>query len=158
VGAEEGLLEHVENIYKADFVFVRDNDGRICGIVTTADLSFQFRDLTTPYFQVGEIENRLRICIGRVFTPEELRRVTGNKKLESASDMMFGQYVNLLRDAARWERMHWSGIDHCRFIQCLVDTKDARNKIMHFGEELTHEQRQRLLQCLNYMRAMLPVP
>lgn len=158
VGADDMLLSHVHDIDEADFVFVRERDDRICGIVTSADLSYQFTDLTTPFFQVGEIENRLRIVIDNAFSPEELRQVTGNPRVKTAADLMFGQYIRLLNDETRWQRMHWDGIDRARFIQCLDDTRKIRNKIMHFGEELTSDMKQRLTQCLRYMRTMLPVP
>lgn len=156
VSIDANLLDQVPDIYKTNFVFVRSDDDRICGIVTSSDLSIQFRDLTTPFFQVGEIESRMRVCIDRSFTAEELQAAIGRAHLRSAADMMFGQYVQLLRDDTRWRQLGWGGIDHARFIQCLEDTRQIRNKIMHFGEELTVVQRQRLGQCLNYMRAMLP--
>jgi CBS domain-containing protein len=155
---KDTLLEQVHHIYETDFVLVRDGDGRICGIVTCADLSAQFYDLTTPYFEVGEIENRLRICVDRVFSPEELRQVTGNARVKSAEDLTFYQYIQLLRDAARWQRMGWDGIDQTRFIQCLDDARKVRNATMHFGKELTPEDRERLKQCLRYMRALLTIP
>jgi len=158
VRSDDILLSHVRDIDDAGFVFVRGRNDRICGIVTSADLSYQFTDLTTPFFQVGEIENRLRICIDNVFSPEELRQVTGNPRVKTAADLMFNQYLRLLNDETRWQRMHWDGIDRARFIQCLDDTRKIRNKIMHFGEELTTDMKQRLTQCLRYMRTMLPVP
>lgn len=156
---DDSLLDQVRDIYETDFIFVKDHDDRICGIVTTADLSFQFHDLTKPFFQVGEIESRLRVCINRVFSPEDLRQIfPRNQNLKSADDMMFGHYVQLLRDQVRWERMGWDGIDHARFIESLDETRKIRNKIMHFGKELDPADTQRLMHCLNYMRAMLPLP
>lgn len=152
------LLGQVHNIYETGFVLVRDSDGRVCGIVTCADLSGHFYDLTTPYFEVGEIENRLRICVDRVFSPEELRQVAGKARVKSAEDLTFYQYIQLLCNAVRWQRMGWDGIDQTRFIQCLDDTRKIRNAIMHFGKELTSDERERLKQCLRYMRALLIAP
>ncbi len=80
------LLKQINVIYEADFVFVQAEDDRVCGIVTTADLTASFRDLTTPFFQLGEIERRLRRCIDRAFSPEELRTVTRSKRLKSADE------------------------------------------------------------------------
>lgn len=148
------LLGHVHHISEADFAFVRGVDGRICGIVTSADLSLQFHDLTTPYFEVGEIENRLRNCIAGVFGPEELREATGNTRAKSAKDLTFYQYIQLLRDAQRWQRMGWDGIDQAQFLRCLDDTRKIRNAIMHFGRELTPQERARLKPCLRYMRTL----
>jgi hypothetical protein len=155
VHADDVLLDQIDAIYRNDFVFVQDEAHRIAGIVTTADLTVQFRDLTTPFFQLGEIEGRLRRCIGHAFTVDELRASTGNRRLESASDMTFGEYKRLLDDGDRWKRMHW-GVERETFIECLNAARIVRNKVMHFGEELTTEDKAKLWQLYNFMRALDP--
>lgn len=158
VSASDELLSQIDAIYKADFVFVRDDDDRICGIVTTADLTDQFRDLTTPFFQLGEIERRLRRCINRAFSTDDLRAATGNKKVGSADDLTFGQYVRLLSDESRWQRMDWEWADCKTFIGYLDAARVVRNRVMHFGEELSPGDKHTLVQCLNFMRALDPLP
>jgi CBS domain-containing protein len=157
VHTEEELLGQIDVIYRADFVFVRSEDDRVCGIVTTADLTAQFRDLTTPFFQLGEIEGRLRRCIDRVFDSDELSAVTGRRKVTSADNMDFGQYIRLLDNDARWQRMNWK-VNRAMFIGFLDAARVARNKVMHFGKELTNDQKHTLVQCLNFMRALDPLP
>jgi CBS domain-containing protein len=157
VHANEELLRRIDVIYRDDFVFVRDADHRISGIVTTADLTAQFRDLTTPFFQLGEIEGRLRRCIDRAFSAEDLRAGTGNKKLRSAENMTFGEYIRLLNDKTRWAQMHW-GVDCATFIDYLDAARMVRNKVMHFGEQLKPADEDKLKQCLNFMRALDPFP
>jgi CBS domain-containing protein len=49
VHADQEVLDQIDIIYRADFVFVRGRDDRVCGIITTADLTDQFRELTTPF-------------------------------------------------------------------------------------------------------------
>jgi CBS domain-containing protein len=156
VHAEEELLSQIHSICEAGFIFVRDEDDRVCGIVTSADLGDQFRDLTTPFFQLGEIEGRVRRCIDRTFSADELRAATGRNKLKSAADMTFGQYVHLLRDDARWQRMHWD-VDRTMFIGYLDAAREVRNRVMHFGEELKPDDKHKLRQCLNFMRALDPM-
>ncbi|MGH3245369.1 MAG: CBS domain-containing protein [Trebonia sp.] len=158
VSVDDELLGRIGIIYDADFVFVKGDDDRICGIVTTADLTEAFRDLTTPFFQLGEIERRLRRCIDRVFNPDELRAATGSKKLKSADGMDFGQYVRLLGDEARWRRMGWHEVDCTTFIAYLDAAREVRNRVMHFGEELQPADKLKLVQCLNFMRALDPFP
>lgn len=150
---EIGLHEKNGLIEKHGFVLVQDADDRVCGIITTADIAFQFRDLTTPFFQLGEIERRLRRCIDLVFSDTELCAATGNSKLTSAADMMFGEYAKLLRDDARWTHMDWRG-DHVDFMDQLNRARIVRNRIMHFGEELTTAEQEELEMCLNYMRTV----
>lgn len=152
------LLKQIDVIWKADFVFVRAEDERVCGIITTADLTTAFRDLTTPFFELGEIERRLRRCIDRAFSPDELRAATGNKKLQSAANMVFGQYKQLLNDESRWQQIGWSEVDCMTFIEYLDAARVVRNRVMHFGEELKQEDKDKLIHCLNFMRALDPLP
>jgi CBS domain-containing protein len=154
VNANDHLLDQIDVIYRDDFVFVKESDGQITGIVTTADLTLRFRDLTTPFFELGEIERRLRRCISHVFGCDQLRAATGNKKLKSADDMVFGEYIRLLKDDVRWQAMGWSGYDCETFIGYLDGARKVRNRIMHFGEELSAADAAALGHCLNFIRAL----
>jgi predicted transcriptional regulator len=49
VHADDELLSQFDVIYNADFVLVKGADGRVCGIVTTADLTAQVRDLMMSF-------------------------------------------------------------------------------------------------------------
>jgi CBS domain len=152
VYAEQDLLGELDAIYDSDFVFVRDGEECICGIITTADLTSQFRELTTPFFQLGEIERRLRRCLGPVFSIEEIRKVVKNSKLESVEDMAYGQYCKLLEDGERWQRMRWN-LDREMFVGLLNEARMVRNQIMHFGARpLTDAQKQQVNVLLNFMR------
>lgn len=157
VHADEDLLSQIDTIYGADFVFVRGGDDYICGIITTADLTSRFRDLTSPFFQLGEIEGRLRRCISRVFTLEELRQATRQPKPRSVADMTFGQYIHLLKDEARWQRMHWV-VDRVMFVDYLDEVRNIRNRVMHFGVELDEEDKRQLVSFLHFMRSLDPLP
>jgi CBS domain-containing protein len=154
VHADDDLLGQIDLIYRDDFVFVRESDGMISGIVTTADLTLRFRDLTAPFFELGEIERRMRRCINRTFTPDQLRAATGNRRLNSADDMVFNEYKKLLNNDARWREMGWTRYDCATFIQYLDEARQVRNRIMHFGEELSAADMAALTHCLNFMRAL----
>lgn len=158
VRAGEDLLRQIDLIYREDFAFVRDDDNdRICGIVTAADLTLRFHDLTAPYFHLGEIERRLRRCIDRAFSKDELRAGAGSSKLNCADDMVFGQYVRLLDDESRWRQIGWERYDRGMFIDCLEETRQVRNRVMHFGEALRPEDQSKLDNCLNFMRMLDPL-
>lgn len=154
VHADDDLLDQIDLIYRDDFVFVRESDGMISGIVTTADLTLRFRDLTTPFFELGEIERRMRRCINRSFTPDQLRAATGNRRLHSADDMVFGEYIRLLSNDDRWREIGWTRYDCATFIGYLDEARKVRNRIMHFGEELSAADIAALTHCLNFMRAL----
>lgn len=161
VRADEELLSQVRlqdpeaPLRVHGFVFVRDGSERICGIVTTSDLALQFRNLTNPYFQLGEIERRLRRCIDGAFSMADLHEGTGKRRLRSAHDMEFGDYVTLLQAEERWERLGW-GADQLHFLGQLERARVVRNKIMHFGETLNTGEQEQLMKCLRYMRGLAP--
>jgi CBS domain-containing protein len=152
VYADQELLDQLGVIYAAGYVFVRDQDDVICGIITNADLTNQFADLTTPFYQLGEIERRIRQCIKKVFSIEEVRTAIRQPGLKSVDKMMFWQYQELLKGPERWQRMHWM-LDRERFIDHLNDVRIMRNHVMHFGSRpLDDSEKNRLAKFLDTMR------
>ncbi|XVQ86495.1 CBS domain-containing protein [Microbispora siamensis] len=156
VKLNEELLKKIPTIYDAGFVLVRNHEEDICGIVTTADLTEQFRLLAEPFFLVGEIERRLRRCIERVFSPADLQCV--GKSITSVNNMTFGQYVRFLRTDGIWPRLGWQ-IDCKLFTEQLDHIRQVRNEIMHFRPDpLTLKQRESLSKFTNWMRHLDPQP
>jgi len=149
--ATQDLLDQVTTIYDAGFVFVRAADQAITGIVTTADLAYQFRELATPYFQLGDIEAKLRRCINHAFSLGELRAAVGNPRLESVAKMTFYQYVTVLQDPVRWEQMKWPKVPKNLFLSQLDEVRKIRNRVMHFGVELGQADRATLTSFLKIM-------
>lgn len=150
---DDELLRNISMIEEHGFFFVRDTDDRICGLVTAADLTAAYRRLTTPYFQLGEIERRLRHCINTHFSRDQMRRAVSRNKnrIMSADDMEFGQYKEVLGDDARWGDLGFD-FDQVSFIDQLDEARKVRNKIMHFGKELKPEEQAELEKCLSLMR------
>ncbi len=115
----------------ADFVFVQDSAHKICGIVTTADLSARFRDLTSPFFQLGEIEIRLHRCTRDKFSVADLRKATHKNNINSIDDMSLGNYVFLLKEEEMWQQTEWE-IPQEGFLVDLRKARDIRNRIAHY--------------------------
>jgi len=159
VRASDRLFDRIGAIYQADFVFVRAGDGRVCGIVTTADLSAQFRDLTTPFFNLGEIEHRLRRCIKkRGFTVAELREATGDKRIKSVASMTFWSYYQLLKNEQIWRKMGFE-VDQELFLGYLGSAHKIRNRIAHYdAKPVSPQDAEQVVKCLKYMRYLDPGP
>lgn len=128
------LLEQLPKIVSSGFAFVRNADDRICGIVTTADLSDQFDHLARPFFIIGEIERRLRRRIDDRVPLETLRTVGGGTKVQGAKDLMFGKLVDLLSSSQRWTLLKWN-VDRGVFVADLDEVRKIRNAVMHFDSE-----------------------
>jgi CBS domain-containing protein len=154
VKVDDDLLKTIPTIYEAGFVLVGDHGGEICGIVTTADLTEQFRLLAEPFFLVGEIEKRLRRCIEKAFTAEDFQCLGRN--ITSVHRMTFGHYVRFLRAEGIWPQLSWQ-INCDLFTERLDQIREVRNEIMHFRPDpLTPKQRERLQLFTSWLRHLDP--
>ncbi|WP_406422758.1 CBS domain-containing protein [Streptomyces sp. NBC_00873] len=131
VNASAHLLPVLPTIRAHEFVLVRTADGRVSGIVTSADLAGEFGTVARPFFTLGEIERRLRRCLGRVYDDADVQKV--HKKKTSVDEMMFGEYIRLLDNEERWDKLGWPLVDRGHFIGLLGRVKDVRNTVMHFN-------------------------
>ncbi|MGW5420204.1 CBS domain-containing protein [Streptomyces sp. NPDC003943] len=131
VNASAHLLPVLPVIRAHEFVLVRAADGRVSGIVTSADLAGEFGTVARPFFTLGEIERRLRRCLGRVYDEADIQKVHKNKR--SVDEMVFGEYIRLLADEERWHKLGWPGVDKDQFVGLLRRVKDVRNTVMHFN-------------------------
>ncbi|MFJ3933071.1 CBS domain-containing protein [Streptomyces sp. NPDC090029] len=131
VNASAHLLPVLPVIRTHEFVLVRAADGQVSGIVTSADLAGEFGAVARPFFTLGEIERRLRRCLGRVYDEADVQKV--HKKKMSVDEMMFGEYIRLLDNEERWDKLGWPLVDRVHFIGLLGRVKDVRNTVMHFN-------------------------
>ncbi|GAA2401547.1 CBS domain-containing protein [Streptomyces glaucosporus] len=143
----------LDTIREYGYVLVRENDGTVTGIVTAADITERFDDTARPFFLVGEIEYRLRKCLGQKIDPDAVRAVQTREKTGRITDLMFGDYVKLLDGDQRskqghrkealcaaadrnWKALGWEGaVDRKEFVRQLDRVRGIRNKIAHFDPE-----------------------
>ncbi|MEU7156873.1 CBS domain-containing protein [Streptomyces chrestomyceticus] len=131
VNASAHLLPVLPAIRAHEFVLVRAADGQVSGIVTSADLAGEFGTVARPFFTLGEIERRLRRCLRRVYDEADIQKV--HKKKTSVDEMMFGEYIRLLDNEERWDKLGWRLVDKDHFVGLLTRVKDVRNTVMHFN-------------------------
>lgn len=152
------LLEQLPKIVRSGFAFVRNTDDRICGIVTTADLSEQFDYLARPFFVIGEIERRLRRRIDDRVPLETLQSIGGGTSVQGAKNLAFGKLVDLLRNSHRWNLLGWN-VDRRVFVPDLDEVRKIRNAVMHFNSEpLSREQLDHLHKFAAWLRRLDPRP
>jgi hypothetical protein len=162
VGLNDDLLTRIPMIVDASFVFVQALDRRICGIVTTADLSLEFATLAKPFFLLAEVERRLRMLIDEHFSCEEIAGIVdptdSEREAVSAKDLTIGECARLLEEPSRWNRLGW-GLDRVIFISELHDIRLIRNEIMHFSPDpLEEEQIRKIELFLRSLRRLDPQP
>lgn len=153
----DDLLDWIGEIQKAGYVVVRDHDHRVCGMVTSADLSHQFGVRLRPFILVEEIEQRLRLAVDAAVPVELMRkRARGGANIQSAADLTFGAYRHILLDDQNWRALGWA-VDRDLFLTALEDCRVFRNNLMHFSPDpITDDQLGPVQGLLELLRSLAP--
>jgi CBS domain-containing protein len=137
IRADESIFQAIPIIVQHSYVLIRGGDGNLTGIVTASDLSLQFQQLAEPFLLLGEIENHIRGILDGNFELTDLvaiRDPSDTRKIESASDLSFGEYLRLLENEERWS-MLGTTIDRKTFCAGLDNVRMIRNDVMHFDPD-----------------------
>lgn len=138
----DDLLPLLPKIASAGYVFVRDETNQLCGIVTAADVTYEFGALAGPFFLLGEIERRLRVAVDRAFEPGELLGMVDpddRRDVETSEDLSFGELKRLIEHPERWDKLGWP-VDRPLFLARIEDIRAIRNSLMHFSSDLPSEE------------------
>ena len=137
LSSDEPLLSAIGVIAARDCALVQATDKTICGIVTAADLSVQFRLLAEPFLLVGEIERGVRNILHGKFSARELEQAKApgdGRQITGIPDLSFGEYVRLVQNEDRWNQLELE-VDRAEFCKGLERVGDLRNDVMHFRPE-----------------------
>ena len=141
------LFEAIGTIAEHGYVLVRGQNNAICGIVTAADLSYQFMNLAGPFLFVGEIEGHLRHLIHGKFTIDEIRAAAlpgEGRDVDGPAGLTLGEYCRLLEGPENWKRLKLN-IDRAEFVKHLHQVRDIRNDVMHFNPDGLSEEDKKAL-------------
>ncbi|KAA3635855.1 MAG: hypothetical protein DWP92_10375, partial [Armatimonadetes bacterium] len=159
VYAERPLLDIVPQVYSKGYVFVRDHTNVVVGIVTSADLAYQFALLTKPFLLVGEIERIVRQAVDRVFSVDDLFSVVPpdyDKEILGAQSLTLGQLQRLVEGA--FARLGWRA-DRKIVIRELDAIREIRNDVTHFSPDpVSDEDVVRLERVLAWFRDLESSP
>lgn len=140
IDGDASLFSAINAIVERGFVLVRDGQKTISGIVTTTDLSLQFRQLAEPFLLLGEIEKHLRRISDGKFSAQELQKVKDpgdvQRQISDLTDLTFGEHIRLLEEPQRWAALKLN-IDRSTFVRLLNDVREIRNNVMHFDPDGT---------------------
>ncbi len=130
VDYDRDLFEVLTTLQQRDFVFVRDENRAIRGIVTTADVAQRYGQMSMPFFHLGELDQTLRWILNRALDFGTAQRLC-NKEITSFDKLTFGDYLRILENREAWEKLGWP-LDRSAFISRLEEIRIIRNKVMHF--------------------------
>jgi hypothetical protein len=130
-------------------VLVRQrSDRKIIGLVTTSDLSLEFRTLAEPFLLLGEIENHLRRLVDGKFSLEAIEAAKNpgdpERQIEDVSDLTFGEYIRLLQNEENWKALGYD-LDRKSICAQLEKVRKIRNDVMHFSPDGVSEDDLNLL-------------
>lgn len=138
LSADASLFAAIGVIVEHEAVVIRGSDQKITGIVTTSDLSLQFRQLAEPFLLLGEIENHIRRLIDGKLTTEEVKAVCNpedtGRDVQTVADLTFGEYVRLLESPSQWGKLNVH-VDRSSFVKQLDRVREIRNNVMHFDPD-----------------------
>lgn len=139
----DDLLTTLPKVREHGYVIVRDERGNLSGMVSTADITVEFDTLARPFFTLGEIERRLRRCLGKVFDPADAK--AAKCKYHDLERMDMGDYQRLIMHDDFWKKLAWTGIDRGQFDAYLDSVRKVRNAVMHFNVKLLDQEQSELL-------------
>ena len=132
------LFAAIKIIAEHNYVLVRDGANKISGIITANDIAFQFEDTSTPFLLLSEIENHLRVLIGKSVSVEDIKTTCNEqylpKDFSKISDLTFGNYVHILDHPDNWSKVGLR-LDKAAFIADIKETNKIRNDVMHFDPD-----------------------
>ena len=138
VSVDTSIFSAIGLIVQHECVLVRDLSEKICGIITTSDLSLQFGQLGEPFLLLGEIENHIRAMVAGKFTKEELAAARDSsdptREIEDVTDLTLGELLRVIEEPAKWQRLGVR-IDRKMFVKDLDDIRRIRNEVMHFDPD-----------------------
>ncbi|MEX1361806.1 MAG: CBS domain-containing protein [Nannocystaceae bacterium] len=137
ISSETSLFDAIDVIVRYQYVLIRNRERQISGIVTTSDLSLQFRQLGEPFLLLGEIENYIRSILHGRFSAEqviEVRDPADPREISRVEDMTFGEYVRLIAKPEHWDLLGLE-LDRTFFIKNLDRVRQIRNDVMHFDPD-----------------------
>ena len=156
VSADASLFGVISQIVKFQSVLVRAQDRTITGIVTTSDLSVQFRQLSEPFLLLAEIENHIRGLIDGCFSADELAAAKdesdSTRQVHSVASLTFGEHIRLLENPKNWNRIGLN-VDRAVFTRELNKIRGIRNDVMHFDPDgISEDERATLRRFVHFLQ------
>ena len=150
---DQDLVDVLVTLYDHEFVFVRNSENKISGIVTSSDVVKLYGETATPFFILGEIDHLLRGLVSDEWTIEQVIEVCDpdiERRIESHDDLTFGDYQRMVEHPERFEVLGWP-LDRRTFVKALDDVREIRNRVAHFDPDPLEPEAVALLRNFLYM-------
>jgi len=129
------MLGSVNQILDREFVFIKNDEDVVTGIITIYDIALQFKHLSEPFIELQLIEDSIRKFIDQKIDNKPLtlffNKKYPGKKIETTRDLTFGEYIAILENKDLWSPDNIN-LDRKTFIEKLDVIRKIRNDLMHF--------------------------
>jgi predicted transcriptional regulator len=155
IDSDASLFDAFPTIEQFGYVLARSKDRTITGIVTSTDFAAELGQLSYGFMCLRTIEMLIRKKLHPTLTSADLANLEEHSKARGESDpalLTFGENIRLLERDEIWTRLGLS-IYKNEFLKRLMETRDVRNEVMHFGPDpLDAEQKKSLNQMEHFLR------
>lgn len=153
------ILKALEDIHKHGFILVSNNKKRICGMITTTQMSSTYKTLTDKFLLIEQIERQVRAILNGKFTLGEIndiiKKEQGAQEVNSIDELTFGQYLRIIEGNENWKKLNLK-FDKKIIIEKLTAVKNLRNDIMHFDPtDITPEQVNELSNVSDFLNSVI---
>ncbi len=151
------LLSAIEQITKTEFALIVDSSRHLKGLVTTADLSREFKTLSEPFLLLRETENYIRTLMADAFTLDELQSFRDpniRRNIVSVDDLSLGEMLRALERDLGWRKLQLP-LDRDLFMKSLQVVRTIRNDVMHFDPDpIESERLNTLIEFVRLLQAL----
>lgn len=129
------LFEAIKEVIKTEMIFVKSRENKIQGPVTPFDLNAEFLEQIEPFILLEQIENFIRLILHNKIVLQDIIKLLTitetSRKIESISDLTFGEYLRIIENSENWALLGLPFIK-ADFVNELDELRKIRNGVMHF--------------------------
>ncbi|MEU5785297.1 CBS domain-containing protein [Micromonospora lupini] len=147
------LVDVLHTLLDYEFIFVRDHEKKIAGIITAADVVQTYHQTATPFILIGEIDRELHRLILDAFDEARIRDVCVHAGLtfDGLDKMSISHYHAVLGNEECWKDLGWR-LQRKRLVNRLNDIREIRNRVMHFSKDAVRDGDVDMIQ--NFLRTI----
>lgn len=147
------LIDVLHVLLEYEFIFVKDHERKIAGIITAADVVQTYHQTATPFILIGEIDRELHQLILSTFDEATIRDacIRAGLTFRSVDKMTMSHYQAVLGDESCWNGLGWR-LERRRLVNRLSEIREIRNRVMHFSKDAVRDGDVGMIQ--NFLRTI----
>ncbi|MFI7517476.1 CBS domain-containing protein [Micromonospora echinofusca] len=134
------LIDVLHTLLEYEFIFVRNHERKIAGIITAADVVRTYHQTATPFILIGEIDRELHQLILDAFDEARIRDacVHAGLTFDGLDKMSISHYHAVLGNEECWNDLGWR-LQRKRLVSRLNEIREIRNRVMHFSKDAVRD-------------------